>query len=62
LLGAVEATGAEKVYVTHGFQATLARYLNERGTVAAEVKTAYGEDEEGGEAVAGGEDAGDGEG
>ena len=27
LLGAVEATGAEKVYVTHGFQATLARYL-----------------------------------
>ena len=64
LLGAVEATGAEKVYVTHGFQATLARYLNERGTVAAEVKTAYGEDEEGGEVVAdaGGEDAGNGEG
>ena len=57
LLGAVEATGAEKVYVTHGFQATLARYLNERGITAAEVKTAYGEDEEGGESVvdAGGE-------
>jgi putative mRNA 3-end processing factor len=51
LLGAVEATGAEKVYVTHGFQATLARYLNERGIAAAEVKTAYGEDEEGGESV-----------
>jgi putative mRNA 3-end processing factor len=51
LLGAIEATGAEKVYVTHGFQATLARYLNERGIVAAEVKTAYGEDEEGGESV-----------
>jgi putative mRNA 3-end processing factor len=49
LLGAVEATGAEKVYVTHGFQATLARYLNEQGIAAAEVKTAYGEDEEGGE-------------
>lgn len=49
LLGAIEATGAEKVFVTHGFQATLARYLNERGIAAAEVKTAYGEDEEGGE-------------
>jgi putative mRNA 3-end processing factor len=58
LLGAVEATGAEKVYVTHGFQATLARYLNERGIAAAEVKTAYGEDEEGGEPVI---DAGEGD-
>ncbi len=46
LLGAIEATGAEKVFVTHGFQATLARYLNERGIEAAEVKTEYGEDEE----------------
>jgi putative mRNA 3-end processing factor len=64
LLGAIEATGAEKVYVTHGFQATLARYLNERGIAAAEVKTAYGEDEEGGEPAvdAGEEDAGHGEG
>jgi putative mRNA 3-end processing factor len=53
LLGAIEATGAEKVYVTHGFQATLARYLNEQGIAAAEVKTAYGEDEEGGESVVG---------
>ena len=47
LLAAVSATGAEKVYVTHGFQATLARYLNEQGIAAAEVKTEYGEDEEG---------------
>jgi hypothetical protein len=37
------------VFVTHGFQATLSRYLNERGIEAAEVKTEYGEDEEGGE-------------
>ncbi|MBS1660130.1 MAG: ligase-associated DNA damage response exonuclease [Bacteroidetes bacterium] len=44
---AIKATGAEKVFVTHGFQATLARYLNELGIEAAEVKTEYGEDEEG---------------
>ncbi len=49
LLGAIEATGAEKVFVTHGFQAALSRYLNEKGIEAGEVKTEYGEDEEGGE-------------
>lgn len=48
LLSAIRATGAEKIFVTHGFQATLTRYLNEQGLVAAEVKTEYGEDEEGG--------------
>jgi len=47
LLSAVKATGAQKVYVTHGFQAALSRYLNEQGIEAAEVKTEYGEDEEG---------------
>jgi putative mRNA 3-end processing factor len=47
LLKAVRGTGAEKVYVTHGFQAALSRYLNEEGIAAAEVKTEYGEDEEG---------------
>lgn len=52
LLGAITATGAEKVFVTHGFQASLSRYLNERGIAAAEVKTEYGEDEEGGEPAA----------
>jgi putative mRNA 3-end processing factor len=49
LLEAITATGAEKVFVTHGFQAALSRYLNEKGISAAEVKTEYGEDEEGGE-------------
>jgi putative mRNA 3-end processing factor len=48
LIDTVTATGAEKVYVTHGFQATMARYLNEKGIWAAEVRTEYGEDEEGG--------------
>jgi len=47
LLSAIKATGAEKVFVTHGFQAALSRYLNEQGISAAEVKTEYGEDEEG---------------
>jgi len=47
LLQAVKATGAEKVYVTHGFQAAFSRYLNEQGIAAGEVKTEYGtEDEE----------------
>lgn len=48
LLAAVAATGAEKVYVTHGFQAVLTRYLNELGIAAAEVKTEYGDDEDSG--------------
>lgn len=47
LLAAVKATGAEKVFVTHGFQAAFSRYLTENGIPAAEVKTEYGaEDDE----------------
>ena len=46
LLRSVKATGAEKVYATHGFQSAFSRYLNENGIQAAEVKTAYGNDEE----------------
>jgi putative mRNA 3-end processing factor len=46
LLSAVKATGAEKVFVTHGFQAAFSKYLNENGIAAAEVKTAYGDEEE----------------
>lgn len=46
LLQAVKATGAEKVFVTHGFQATFSRYLNENGIDSAEVKTEYGNDED----------------
>ncbi len=48
LLEAIDATGAECVYATHGFSATLARYLREtRGIRADVVKTSFGEDEEG---------------
>jgi putative mRNA 3-end processing factor len=46
LLSAITATNAEKVFVTHGFQASLSRYLNEQGISAGEVKTEYGEDED----------------
>ena len=45
LLSAIRCTGAEKVFVTHGFQSTLSRYLNENGIAAQEVKTEYGDDE-----------------
>jgi putative mRNA 3-end processing factor len=45
LLSAIEATGAEKVYVTHGFQSVLSRYLNEKGISADEVRTDFGEEE-----------------
>ncbi len=31
LLQAVKATGAEKVFITHGFQSAFSRYLNEIG-------------------------------
>jgi putative mRNA 3-end processing factor len=45
LLSACKATGAECVYVTHGFQSVFTRYLNEQGICAKEVKTEYGDDE-----------------
>ena len=46
LLQAVKETGAEKIFVTHGFQSVFSRYLNEIGLEAAEVKTEYRNEEE----------------
>jgi putative mRNA 3-end processing factor len=46
LLEAVNATEAEKVFVTHGFQHAFSRYLNEQGIASEEVKTEYGGEEE----------------
>lgn len=46
LLTAVKATGAQKVYATHGFQSAFSRYLSEQGIEAGEIKTEYGNDEE----------------
>lgn len=45
LLSSIKATGAEKVFVTHGFASVLARYLQDSGIPAEEVKTAYGTEE-----------------
>jgi len=46
LLSAIKETGAEKVFVTHGYTATFSKYLNEIGIGAEEVKTQYGNEEE----------------
>jgi putative mRNA 3-end processing factor len=46
LLTAVKDTGAQKVYVTHGFQAAFSRYLNDNGIESAEIKTEFGGEEE----------------
>jgi putative mRNA 3-end processing factor len=51
LLGAVEATGAERVLVTHGYATTLARHLVETGRDARVLATRFGEREEEGETL-----------
>lgn len=51
LLGVIEATGAERVLVTHGFSDPLVRYLSERGLNAATLRTAYGDEEAASDAV-----------
>lgn len=50
---AVAATGAETVYVTHGYTDVFSRWLNEKGIRAQEVKTRYGDDEQAEEPVEG---------
>ncbi len=47
LLQSVKATGAERLFVTHGFQSAFSRYCNEENiAIAAEVKTQYGNEDE----------------
>ncbi len=41
LLGAIAATGAESVWITHGYSSILARYLGEKGLDAQIVPTRY---------------------
>lgn len=43
---AVEATGAENIYVTHGFTSVFSKWLNEKGLHAQELKTLYGVEHE----------------
>ncbi|SER78469.1 ligase-associated DNA damage response exonuclease [Pedobacter rhizosphaerae] len=46
LLEAISATGAEKVYVTHGFTAAFSRYLNDNGLSSVEVTTKFGQEDD----------------
>ena len=41
LLNAIKATGAEKVWVTHGYSSVVARYLSERGYEARVLETQF---------------------
>jgi putative mRNA 3-end processing factor len=42
----IKETGAEKVYVTHGYTDTFSKWLKGNGISAAEIKTMYGDEEE----------------
>ena len=44
LLAAIDATGAQRIFLTHGFVQPLARYLCERGFDARPMSTEYGDD------------------
>jgi len=47
LITTIKETGAEKVFVTHGFQSAFSRYLNEKNiAISAEVKTQFGDEDE----------------
>jgi putative mRNA 3-end processing factor len=46
LLAAIEATGAERVFATHGSVGPLTRYLCEKGLDARILPTAYGEEDD----------------
>ncbi len=46
LIAAIEATGAERILVTHGYTEPLTRYLREKGLEARALQTAYGDDED----------------
>ena len=46
LLSAIAATGAERVFATHGSVGPLTRYLSEKGLDARALETAYGDEEE----------------
>jgi putative mRNA 3-end processing factor len=46
LLAATEATGAERIFATHGLVGPLTRYLKEKGLDARVMATAYGEEDD----------------
>ena len=52
LLAAIEATGAERIFATHGAVGPLVCYLGEQGLKARAIATAYGEEDEAAEVAA----------
>jgi putative mRNA 3-end processing factor len=52
LLAAIEATGAERIFATHGSVGPLTRYLKEKGLDARVMATAYGDEDDAAEAGA----------
>jgi putative mRNA 3-end processing factor len=46
LISVVRSCSAKKVFVTHGFQSSFSRYLNEIGIESAEIKTEFGDEAE----------------
>ena len=49
---AIRATGAERVIVTHGYEAVMVRWLTEQGLQAGSFSTEYGSDDDAAPAVA----------
>jgi len=48
---AIAATGAERVIVTHGYEAVMVRWLQQQGLQAGSFKTEFGDESEAGEPV-----------
>ncbi len=52
LISTIEATGAEQVWVTHGYREQVVRYLSERGIAAQSIASQWEGEDDQGEAVA----------
>ena len=52
LISTIEATGAEQVWVTHGYREQVVRYLKEKGIAAQSMSTQWEGEDDQGEAVA----------
>ena len=59
LQSAIAATGARRVFVTHGYSSVMVRWLREQGLHAQEFTTAYGEEDDSGDIVRSESEAGD---
>ena len=49
----IRATGAERVIVTHGYEAVMVRWLQQQGLQAGSFRTEYGDDDADDDAAAG---------